>query len=500
MRISQRFKALAGTAGLALLSGPAFADVTAQDVWANWQSYMQEFGYELSSSENASGGQLVISDLVMTMDVPEEDGSTSATIGEMTFVENGDGSVAITLSNDVAMNFAFDDGIEDVVAKMIMHHEALTSTASGTADAITYDYSAGSITLQLAKLEVDGEEITDLDAEVTFSGIAGTSQISVGDTVVSKDAMTADNLKVVILGKDPETGDDIDIALTMDGLQGSSDGNMPLGSLTGAPTAMFGEGLDLLGKFSMKGVAMTAAFESEEGPSQVNVSTGPGAVDLEMSEALIAYSGQVADMALSVSAPDVPLPIDVSFGELGYGFNMPLQASEEEQDFALSLDFVDIGLSDFIWDMFDPGTVLPRDAASLIVDLTGKATVFEDIVTLDEDLEEVPGEINSVTLNALELSAAGAEVTGTGNFTFDNTDLVSFDGFPRPEGAIDLNINGINGLMDKLISMGLLPQEQAMPARMMLGMFSVAVGEDQLTSRIEVNEQGHVLANGQRLK
>jgi hypothetical protein len=115
-------------------------------------------------------------------------------------------------------------------------------------------------------------------------------------------------------------------------------------------------------------------------------------------------------------------------------------------------------------------------------------------------MSEIPGELNAVSIDTLELSAAGADISGTGSFTFDNSDMVSFDGFPRPEGAVDLEINGINGLIDRLITMGLLPAEQAMPARLMLGMFTVPQGEDQLTSRIEVNDKGHVLANGQRLK
>ena len=35
---------------------------------------------------------------------------------------------------------------------------------------------------------------------------------------------------------------------------------------------------------------------------------------------------------------------------------------------------------------------------------------------------------------------------------------------------------------------------------MMLGMFATPVGEDELTSTIEINEQGHILANGQRIQ
>ena len=112
----------------------------------------------------------------------------------------------------------------------------------------------------------------------------------------------------------------------------------------------------------------------------------------------------------------------------------------------------------------------------------------------------VPGEINSAEITDLVIRGAGAEITGDGAFTFDNSDLRTFDGIPRPEGQMNFAINGVNGLVDKLVQMGLIPAEEAMMPRMMLGMFATPVGDDMLTSTIEVNSEGHVLANGQRLR
>ena len=87
-------------------------------------------------------------------------------------------------------------------------------------------------------------------------------------------------------------------------------------------------------------------------------------------------------------------------------------------------------------------------------------------------------------------------MTGDGYFAFDN----SF-GIPIPSGTANMMLVGANGLMDTLVSMGLLPQEQAMGARMMLGLFArPGDGEDTLVSTIEVKEDGQILANGQRLK
>ncbi|MEL6412108.1 MAG: DUF2125 domain-containing protein, partial [Pseudomonadota bacterium] len=85
--------------------------------------------------------------------------------------------------------------------------------------------------------------------------------------------------------------------------------------------------------------------------------------------------------------------------------------------------------------------------------------------------------------------------------TFNNEDLSTFSGFPAPDGAIDLSLVGGNGLLDKLVAMGLVPEEQATGARLMLGLFTVPGTEaDSLTSKIEVRPDGQVLANGQRLR
>ncbi|WP_405117314.1 hypothetical protein [Phaeobacter sp. BS23] len=49
--------------------------------------------------------------------------------------------------------------------------------------------------------------------------------------------------------------------------------------------------------------------------------------------------------------------------------------------------------------------------------------------------------------------------------------------------------------------MGLVSDSDAMGARMMMGMLAVpGDGEDTLTSKIEVTEDGQIKANGQRIK
>jgi hypothetical protein len=95
----------------------------------------------------------------------------------------------------------------------------------------------------------------------------------------------------------------------------------------------------------------------------------------------------------------------------------------------------------------------------------------------------------------------GARFEGSGDLTLDNTDKTTFPGFPKPVGSISFTLDGANALIDKLVSMGLIPADQAMMPRMMMGMITVPNdGPDSLKSTIDLTADGQVLANGQRIK
>jgi hypothetical protein len=154
--------------------------------------------------------------------------------------------------------------------------------------------------------------------------------------------------------------------------------------------------------------------------------------------------------------------------------------------------------------MLDPQSILPRTPATVNLVADGKANFLIDIMDPDNEENmnvEVPGQLHALNLKEFQVKLGGADLTADGAFTFNNDDLETFDGMPAPTGAINLKLVGGNGLLDNLIKMGYVPEDQAMGTRMMMGLFAVAGdGEDTLTSKIEVNGDGSILANGQRLK
>ena len=87
----------ASTSVLCLSATAGFADLTAAEVWQDWQSYLESNGYAVTAETAQAGDTLTIRDLAMRMEVPEEGGTVEVRMVEMQLVEQGDGSVAVIL-------------------------------------------------------------------------------------------------------------------------------------------------------------------------------------------------------------------------------------------------------------------------------------------------------------------------------------------------------------------------------------------------------------------
>jgi hypothetical protein len=190
-----------------------------------------------------------------------------------------------------------------------------------------------------------------------------------------------------------------------------------------------------------------------------------------------------------------------SLGEMQSRVAFPSTPTEEPQPMAFTLALRDLTLGESIWSLFDPTGALPRDPATLIVDLGGQIRFLADIFSEEEmaDAAGPPAEVEALDIEELRLSLAGAEFTGTGAFTFDyDVTGPMGPGSPAPEGRLDLRLEGAQRLLETLVGMGILPEDQAMMVRMMTGMIArpAPEGGDALVSEITVEPDGTVLANG----
>ncbi len=508
-----QFARYSSSTALAICLGTtaAYADLTAAEVWNNWRDYMSDMGYEVTGAETQSGDTLTISDVRMSMDFTEEgDTVNSAVVMEtLTFTDVGDGSVSvalpalskITVDADPASGESFDMAIDYSQTGFVM-------VVTGDPDDTTYTYSADTMGIKLADLTVDGASVGPDTARVnvTVADMSGVSRVVKDAMRNVSQTLTTGPVTYDVAFSSPEDDGSATIIGGMETLAFTGGGNIPTVDDPSDMNAMIEAGFGFTGEFTFEQGNSDIAFDGPDGGGTMNTSSIGGAVTMAMSDDGLAYSGSQSGLVIKAMASQMPIPIDLNLETLAFGMMIPVQKSEEEQDFGLTLALEGFTMSDVLWGMFDPQAQLPRDPATIAVDLAGKTTLMVDVLDPEaaeamETSDGVPGELNALEIRDVTVSAAGAELNGTGAFTFDNSDTTTFEGMPKPTGSIDLFLVGGNGLLDRLVAMGLLPQQQAQGARMMMGMFAVpGNGPDTLNSKIEIDEAGQVRANGQRIR
>lgn len=499
---------LAGTTALAtlMMAQSALADVTPQQVWTDFKGYLEGYGYTINGTEAMSGDTLTVSDINMTVPLPEEEGTITMAMSEMVFEADG-GAVDVSWPAEMPVDLTIMADGETVEVGLLYKTEGLDMTVSGDVDDTTWDFAASSLVVSLNKLVVEGETIPRDNArgQLAMNGVTSRSAMATGDLRNITQEMAIEQLTYDVAAQDPDNPENnMLIKGGMNGVSYRGTGALPKELDPEDPAAIFRAGFDVSGTFGYESGESQFNFVDRSESMAFQSSSEGGGGSIAMNGTSWSYDYLVRGLDLQVAGSEVPFPVSLKASEFGGGVTMPVSKTEVPQDVAMSVNLSDFQMNDMIWQIFDPSAQLPRDPATIAIDLTGKARMLFDIFDPEQaemmEDAEMPAELHEVTLNSLMVKAVGAMLTGNGAFTFDNSDLQTFGGMPRPQGELNAELTGGNALIDKLIAMGLLPEEEAMGFRMMMSMFTVAKGDDVLSSKIEVNEQGHVLANGQRIQ
>lgn len=487
-----------------VMTGTALADVTAAEVWDSWKEYAESIGQSIEvGSETSDSGTLTLRDVKIGMEVP--DASMSGTLEMLELRERGDGTVMITMSQDypLAVSMNPPDG-EALDLGLVIRQDGMALIASGGDGEISYDYTASELSVDVDSMFVGGQNVAPT-IRFVMSNLDGNYGMAAGDVRRIDSAMTAGAMTVDVDFVDPKSGAQMVMTGTVEQLSSESAATLPMVIDMEDPSWVFGDDFGATGSISTGAADYTMTMD--DGTDRFAATGGSDSSTLQFSllDSVVSYGGTSTGMEYRLSGSQIPFPeVAIGMEETEFDLTMPLKKTEDPADFGLLTKIVGLTVSDEIWSMFDPGQVLPRDAATAIIDVSGKLKWlinFGDPEAMGSMDEAPPAELYALTINDITLSLAGALVEGQGDFTFDPTDTVTFDGMPAPTGQIDFTIVGVNGLMDKLIQMGLLPQDQAMGARMMLGLFArPGDGPDTLVSKIEVNGDGTVFANGQQLQ
>ena len=492
-----------------LATQAAYADLTANDVWTDWKDYLASTGYTVTGDEQSSGNSLTISNLSVEMPIPEDEGSFAITMDALTFAENGDGTVDITMPDNIPMTFFTDADDEGPVSVALTYaHSDTAMTATGSPEDVTYAYASSRATMELTSLSIDNEPMPEdmLRILVAIENIDTKTRLLNGDLRTYSQQMTADAVIYDVAFDDPDSEDMGSFKGAMQSVSVEGTGAIPADMEPNDFNATLESGFSVDATVAYG--AGNAAFEGV-GDGEVfsfASSSQGGSFGVKMDADRIAYDVEQKQSSISMQGGELPVPVEIAAAVSAFNLSMPVRKSEEDQDFSLGLNLSEFTMSEMLWSMIDPASQLPRDPATVMMDAVGKGKMLFDLLdpqesALIEQSGKPPAEISALTINKLLVSLVGARLSGTGDFTFDNSDMVTMDGFPRPTGYIDLQLVGANALLEKLSAMGLVADEEVMGARMMMGLLAVPGDEaDTLNSKIEINSQGHILANGQRIQ
>lgn len=523
------FRTLA-TSTVALIAGaaPLFADVTPAQVWDNLAKYYDKVGYEVVVGNRDDSGQtLTLSDVVVKT-AQSEDYALVVTMPKVTLQQTGDAKVRTVFDQDITADFTGTlpegaegegDGKTSFTMDFAMPGNQMLS--SGTPDEMLHELNYPSIvmTLNIPEPQAAGNPNP---VTVTLTDLTGTQTTKVSGGTESVYDMAAASLGIAMSATSPDDGEGsgaLTSEITMSDLAMSGSMITPEGKvdLTNDMAAALNAGMKADGRFAMG--TTTGHFDftgtGEDGAPRNGAGSftaESGELSFAMSGEGITYEGKSGATQAEMTVPDLPFPLSYAVEGVTGAVTIPVSKSDQPQDFKLAYEIAGLTLADGIWDLFDQGRQLPRDPANLKIDLEGDALLSQDLLdpalaqTLEQQAQENPGTPpnpqeampflpQTVKINRIALDAVGASADISGQLDLSQNPQ-------EPVGEINGSFTGINGLLDKLIAMGLVPQEQAMGMRMMLAMFAKPVegNADQLESKLEFREGGSIFANGQQVK
>ena len=504
-------------AAIAAFASPAFA-LTADEVWQNQTGYLSALGLVATSTPLRDGSTLVMSDVRYIWALPMDLGSVKITSPDVTFVENADGTVAISYPEKSRLNLRADisaDGetasFEASIALRLIDN---TTTARGTPAAVTYVSKTGLMDLVLDDISIEGSNVapddlaafdlaftvTDTSTETTIADDGQAYAIAILSTTgrILYESTSPDGFGAIstTAGESAATSNTVTFKVP----------RTPVDWLNLSPALR--EGLALRLTSEAAGTRQqTVAKRDNTIETDLTQMLDRSTTSFSLSSAGMTLGGDVQDLTVLLSpSKEIPVPMPLSFSveDMLLGFTIPLLADPAPQAVSFDLALHGVSLPEDLWSMFDPGAVLPRDPATLAfgIDAVVISRIdLPDIMAWEAMADRIesgesPVDLVSLNVTGVEAAAIGVKLTGEAAFTFDNADRTTFPGFPRPEGEASAQITGLYAALGKLSQIGLLPTEAGLGARAAIGMFAKATGDDQLASTLAIGPDGTITVNG----
>lgn len=551
------FRTTSSAIAVLALTAPAFADVTPAEVWQNWVEYYKANGYTVTEGSREEAGEtLTLKNVVFAFDAPQNATHVDLTAPQITLTGTGDGKVRSTFADEMPLKIAFnDDEGKPISITGTLASKGFEMLASGSAQDMTHDAKAAELDLTMTGF-TEGADQKPLPVTVKLINPSSRQHAVTGANTTTDATFAADRLE--LSADATEEGTHTVLNGSLDQLAGESTYVLPKGMNAGADFgAAVRAGLALSGKMSAKDGLLDLVVTEKDDKGADKTTTAKvevKGVDLTVgvSGDGINYQTSTDTMSLHATSPDMPFPIGYAAQSATGDVQIPVAKSDQPQPFKLAYSITGLTIDDAVWNAFDPGKKLPRDPASIDIDLTGLARLNADLfdaanvkaaeaaagtdagavkdaeqaadeadvaasaaadgaakdgadaketaadpTATDPDTTPEPFVPTELTINKLAIDAVGAKLDASGTLTIPEGETAA-----TPVGKISARLDGTNALLDKLVDAGLVQSEQVSGLRMMLAMFArpAPEGGDALVSDIELKQGGEVFANGQKIK
>ncbi len=461
---------------------PAFADLSPTDALERYLDMAEAMGSDLTVEEKTQDGETIIWRGITTTD--PKTGST-ATLESLTASPVDDNTVRIDLGPSIIANildeagdmppFRFDIALVDNQVTLSEDGARLNASYSGKSMTMSSSSDTQDIPLKLNMSAMDMFGTYAFEGNTRVDGSFTSGPMDIIYAIADDEMNLLSNSKIasteMSFGTDlPEDGE---MAAFVDG-----DKN---GSFT----------------YTFKDIATKTSFAEDGVPAasiESNAALAAGTMTIQ--DGAFALLGDANDLSYTVQPPIPGMP-PMSASMASATANMTMTAGEagETAPMAIAFTLNELVLDDAVWNMFDPTGAIPRDPATLRLDLGA------DLTWMVDDFEDAaqngapPFIPESMELRELFLTLGGATISASGQGTMSMATGV-------PSGTATIDLKGVTTLITTLSQIGLVPVPQAMMAQGMLPQFTRPGpdGGDHMISDIEAKPDGSIYVNGTRIK
>lgn len=519
---------------IGLATAPAAFALTPDEVWTAWKTYYSSSGYTVTEgSRDLAGETLTVKDVALNYDA---DGTKVVmTVPQIVLQGAGDGSVRTTSSESMPMRIeTVDADQKPIVIDLTLSAPGMEVVSSGDGTKRTDKSTAPNLTVTVDKIDLaDDPDLTNVGS-VTFTDTVSETATDDGKTYTS----TGTSAKVAFAADVTQPDGSFKADGTIDAVSADGAITLPEGGISNFAdnmAAALKSGMAMNGTVKFGQAQFKFDFSQaakDDVPASQGSATGSSAtteVTFRMAENGLGYQGATTGVDASITDSQMPAPVAYKLDSGTFDVQFPLAKSDTPAPFKVAYSLGNLTLADSVWDLFDPSKKLPRTPANLDLDVTGLAKVNKDLLdpaTLEPAATDpagttdpatgtapsvappgepadaatadagMPVDPTEITINNFSLDAVGAKVSAEGALKAPDGGTIQ-----TPVGTVNARLEGVNGLIDALTAMGLVPPEQVQGFRMMLAMFAKpGEGTDVLTSELEFKEDGSILANGQQIK